>query len=111
VETDALIRAAVSDYLRECGYQVIEAFDAAEAVQVLTARPIGILVADLELNDASGFQLSAKAKTIRPGIEVILTRSAERTSAVAVELCDDAPLDRPYSPQQLRDRIKALGRP
>ncbi len=110
VETDALIRATVSDYLRECGYQVIEATDAAEAVEVLHARPIQILVADLELKDASGFQLSARAKDIRPGIEVILTRSAERTTAVAVDLCEDGPLDRPYSPQQLMERIKRLGR-
>lgn len=88
----------------------MEAIDAAEAVQVLNARPIQILVADLELKDASGFQLSAQAKVIRPGIEVILTRSAERTTAAVEELCADGPLDRPYSPQQLMERITRLRR-
>jgi len=106
VETDALIRAAVSDYLRRCGYQVVEATNAAEAVQVLNAHPIQILVADLELKDASGFQLSATARNIRPEIEVIVTRSAERTTAAAVGLCKDGPLDRPYSPEHLIARIR-----
>lgn len=110
VETDALLRATVSEYLRGCGYRVIEATNAAEAIEVLSSHSVQVLVTDVELRDASGFQLSAQAKERRPGLKVIVTRSAERTSAAAGDLCQEGPLGYPYHPQQLMDRIKRLRR-
>ncbi|MEQ8451594.1 response regulator [Roseivivax sediminis] len=110
VETDPLLRATVSKYLRGCGYRVIEATNAAEAIEVLGSHDVQVLVTDVELRDASGFQLSAQARERRPGIKVIVTRSAERTSAAADDLCKEGPLDHPYHPQQLMDRIKRLRR-
>lgn len=108
VETSALLRSEVADYLRGCGYVVVEAIDAAEAVEVLRHRTVDILVTDMELRDASGFELSALAKQLRPQIRVVLTRSAERTAATVQDLCEDGPLGRPYHPQQLLERIKRL---
>ena len=108
VETKALLRNEVAEYLRGCGYHVVEAINAAEAMSVLNDRIIDILVTDLDLQDASGFELSASAKKIQPTIKVVLTRSAERTATAAHELCEDGPLGHPYHPQQLLDRIKRL---
>ncbi|MBB3237368.1 response regulator [Phyllobacterium endophyticum] len=108
VETHPVLRATVSEYLRGCGYRVIEATNAAEAIEVLSSHEVHVLVTDVELRDASGFQLSAHAKEIRPGIKVIVTRSAERTSAAVDDLCEEGPLDHPYHPQKLADRIKRL---
>ncbi|WP_245487459.1 response regulator [Rhizobium leguminosarum] len=67
-ETILLVDAAplqcstVGQYLRDCGYRVIEATAAAEAITALSHQDIEILVADIALRDESGFQLSAKAR-------------------------------------------------
>ena len=81
-----------------------------EAITALSHQHIEILVTVIALRDESGFQLSAKAKDIRPGLKVMVTHSAERTAKIAGELCEDGPLDHPYHPQQLVERIKRLRR-
>jgi DNA-binding response OmpR family regulator len=110
VETNALLRREVAEFLRGCGYRVIEAATAAEAIDVLGNRSIGVLVTDLQLRDASGFEISMLAKQLQPKVQVIVTRSAERTVAAATDLCDEGDLEYPYHPQQLLERIRRLGR-
>lgn len=106
VEAAAVRRSEVAAFLRGCGYQVVEAADATEAQTVLGARHIDILVTDLQLRDAWGFELAAEARMRQPAIRVIVTRSAERTARIAQDLCDEGPLPSPYHPQQLLERIR-----
>lgn len=108
VETDPLQRSIVAEYLRQCGYSVVEATNAAEAMVALAHREFDILVADLDLHDVSGFQLSSKAKELYPRLKVIVTRSGERAAKVADSLCEDGPLDHPYHPQHLVERMRRL---
>jgi len=108
VDADPLQRSTVGQYLRDCGYRVIEATSASEAITVLAHENVEVLVTDIALRDESGFQLSAKAKEIHPDLKVVVTHSAERTAKIAGELCEDGPLDHPYHPQHLVERIKRL---
>lgn len=109
VDSDAIGRSLIADYLRGCGYHVIEASSFAEAVIALGEYALDIVVSDVELPDGSGFGLAAWIRANRPGIEVILTTSVERAAQTAGELCDDGPtLGKPYHPQQLVDQIKRL---
>lgn len=110
VDTDPLQRSMVAQYLRDCGYRVVEATNAAEAMSALVYREVHVLVTDLALRDESGFQLSARAKAVRPDLKVVVTHSAERTAKIAGDLCEDGPLDQPYHPQQLAERIRRLNR-
>ncbi len=111
VDADPLQRSTVGQYLRDCGYRVIEATDAAEAITALLNQDVEVLVTDIALRDESGFQLSAKAKEIRPHLKVVVTHSAERTAKIAGDLCEEGPLDHPYHPQHLVERIKRLRQP
>jgi DNA-binding response OmpR family regulator len=106
VESDAVQRATVAQYLRDCGYRVVEATNAEEARQALSHIEINIVVTDVNLRDASGFELSKLARQQRPGVRVFLTHSPEKTAKLAGDLCDDGPLDHPYHPQHLVDRIR-----
>lgn len=108
VDADPLQRSTVGQYLRDCGYRVIEATSAAEAITALVHENVEVLVTDIALRDESGFQLSAKAREIRPDLKVVVTHSAERTAKIAGELCEEGPLDQPYHPQHLVERIKRL---
>ena len=110
VDADPLQRSTVGQYLRDWGYRVIEATDVAEAITALSHQDIEILVTDIALRDESGFQLSAEAREIRPDLRVVVTHSPERTAKIAGDLCEHGPLDQPYHPHQLVERIKRLRR-
>lgn len=110
VETNALLRNEVAEFLRGCGYRVIEAATSSEAAAVLQDRTVDVLVTDLDVRDASGFEISMLAKRLQPKVQVIVTRSAERTVAAATDLCDEGDLEYPYHPQELLERIRRLGR-
>jgi CheY-like chemotaxis protein len=51
VEDDVLVRMPISQYLRDCGYRVIEAVNADEAMAVLLHRetPIDLVFSDIEM--------------------------------------------------------------
>jgi DNA-binding NtrC family response regulator len=111
VEDEVLLRLSIAAYLRDCGYTVIEAADADEAVLVLKQPDleIGVLFSDIEMPGAmDGFALSQWTRTNRPGVDVILAGSVPRAVNAAAELCEDGPLPKPYAPQLVHDRIRRL---
>lgn len=102
---------AVSGYLRECGYTVVEAGDAAQAREVLEADvTIDIAFADLASpNSPESFALAQWIRRERPAIKVILTSGLAPTARAAGELCEHGPmLARPYHPADLERRIREL---
>jgi CheY-like chemotaxis protein len=111
VEDEILIRMVVADYLRNCGYRVIEAASADEAMVILQHLEIDveIILSDVEMpGSMDGFQLSKWLRTNRPGIDVILTGSVSRATEAAAELCDSGSIPKPYEPKLAADRIKQL---
>jgi CheY-like chemotaxis protein len=110
VDDDAIGRALIAEYLRTCGYRVLEAADAGEAMQALEGHDIDIVVTEVELRGANGgFSLSTWIRTNRPDIKVILTTSVARTADTAAGLCENGPtLTKPYEAQLLVDAIRRL---
>jgi DNA-binding response OmpR family regulator len=106
LEREVLVRSSLARYLRSCGYRVLEARSAPEAITILqeSSEDIRIVLSDAE----SGFRLSGWVKANLPKTKIILAASAERASHAAAELCDAGPHGkRPYDPQQLIQQIKA----
>lgn len=110
VDSNTPQRTAVAQYLRECGYRVLEATGAEEARQVIAHHKVDVVVTDVSLKDESGFAVSSYVRKEQPGVKIILTHTVERAAAVAGELCEEGPLDHPYHPQHLVERIKRLSR-
>ncbi len=112
VDGEVLVRTAIAEYLRGCGYRVIEAAQADEAVAVLNddAIPVGIVLSALELQPGmDGFGLARWIREHRPGVSLVLAGTPARAVASATELCENGPmLARPYDPQSVHDRIKRL---
>jgi DNA-binding NtrC family response regulator len=108
----ALERTTLADYLRGCGFHVIEAVDGDEATVALENKPVDIMVSDVQLrHHGSGHSISALAKQYQPGIKVILVSNAEQAAETAVDLCEDGPAEvLPYHPARLMEKIKELRR-
>ncbi len=110
VDADILARMAIADYLRQCGYKVIEGASGAEVRAVLgDGHQIDVLLIDLQLQSSEdGFTLAREIRNEYPDIAVIRTSGAAKLADEAADLCDDGPLLKPYHPQELLRRIKAL---
>jgi len=115
VEHDAVERTAIAIYLRECGYQVVEAVSAEEAQTVLRERgrefDIAFIAVDMP-GDVDGFALSHWIREHANGIRVLLSASIEKAAKVAGDLCEAGPhVRKPYEPQALVDWVRRLRAP
>lgn len=110
VEDEVLIRLSVADYLRECGYRVLEASTAEEAQAILNAgEPIEVLFSDIDLGPGmNGFMLASWARRTYPDIRIVLTSGVARMAQEAGELCDGPFVHKPYAHSALADQIRRL---
>ena len=113
VEGDVIARLGIAEYLRHCGYRVIEAVSAVEAIIVLTMTPIltvsAILSAVEMEGPMDGFGLYRWVRANRPGVEVLLAGNVVKAAQEAGDLCEEGPhLKRPYEPEQVVGWIKKL---
>jgi DNA-binding NtrC family response regulator len=111
VEDDVLIRMPIAQYLRDCGYRVIEAVSADEAITVLLDERthVNIVFSDIEMpGSTDGFGLSKWIHDHRLELDIILTGTVPRAVKAAKELCDDGPLPKPYEPKAVHDHIRRL---
>ncbi len=104
VEDEAEVRQLAVAFLRALGYQVVEAADAAGALQVLDSqRAIALLFSDVMLGGGmNGAELARVALLRRPGLAVLLTSGYEpglqETLGEVIELQF---LPKPYSYNEL----------
>jgi CheY-like chemotaxis protein len=112
VHDDVLIRAALAEYLRECGYRVVEAASIDEALTVLKAREesVDVVFSDVTTGGTmDGFGFARWVKDNQPHIEVLLAGSPRGAAEKAGELCESGPqLKTPYDHASLHNQIRAL---
>jgi CheY-like chemotaxis protein len=112
VEADVLARTAIAEYLRHCGYRVIEAASSDEAITLLTKTEIvvDIVFSAVEIGGSmDGFGLAKWLRTNREGLKIVLTGNIVKAAHVAGDLCEDGPhLQKPYQPQEVVEWIKKL---
>jgi DNA-binding NtrC family response regulator len=109
IEADVLVRTPLAEYLRECGFRVAEAFNVAEAREILAKAPVSVdmILMDADAPEESGFVFRAWVRVNYPAIEVILAGSIERTVKKAGELCEEGPaLSKPYDHKFVLDEIR-----
>ena len=111
VEDEILIRMALSDYLQDCGYKVLEASAAEEAMLIIEQGDviIDVVFSDLKLpGPMDGFGLAQWLRANRPGIPIILTSGDAKKTSAAKELCENDPfLAKPYDLKMVVARIRA----
>ncbi|MGN2248167.1 response regulator [Frateuria sp. GZRR35] len=73
VEDEAFLRELVMEGLQDAGFSVVEASDGTSGVQALQSDlRIDVLLSDIKLPDIDGYQVAEAARTLRPGLKVIL---------------------------------------
>jgi DNA-binding response OmpR family regulator len=111
VEADILVRHPLAEYLRECGYTVLEAANTDDARKLMAEGPqaVDAVLADVDVPGEGGFALAAYIRANHPGVQVILAGSVAKATAAAGDLCEEGPsLAKPYDHQFVHDRIRRL---
>jgi two-component system response regulator FlrC len=84
VEDDAALREALVDTLRAAGLSPLAAADAEEALQLLANEDVGLVISDVNMPGANGYELLSAIKRMRPYLPVVLmTAYGTVTQAVA----------------------------
>lgn len=108
VEGDIVVRHPLAEYLRECGFRVVEASGGDEAMQVLKSSDlkVDIVLADMTTN-GSGFVLRQWIRDQNLTVEVILAGSLEKAVDKAGTLCNEGPaLAKPWDHKLVLDEIR-----
>jgi DNA-binding response OmpR family regulator len=111
VDAEELVRTPLAQYLRECGYRVLEAIGAEEAQRLLSrgSQTIDIVLADIQTLGDGGFVFAAWVRENRPGIRVLSAGTIAAAARRAGDLCEEEPpIRKPYDHQLVLDRIRRL---
>lgn len=100
----------IADYLRDEGYDVVEAQNADEAIMILVSgSPIDVLFSDIRMpGTMDGIALSRRVHADWPGTHVILTSGYSDALVDADRAVTDIVLPKPYRPQAVLAMIKSL---
>lgn len=111
VEPELPVRHPVAEYLRQCGYQVLEAVNTDEALTLLSGKEdIDVLLVDVSApGSLDVFALSQWVREKNHRAKVLLAATHQKVVEHAGMLCEKGPmLAKPYHPQQLHEEIKRL---
>ena len=110
VEDQGQVRRMTADVLRGCGYQVIEAADAAEALlqSERYADPIHLLVSDIVMPGLSGRELARRLKPLRPNMEILFISGYHDRAERDKEPLEGAYLAKPFSPAELARKVREV---
>jgi len=107
VEDDVLIRAAAAQYLRGAGFEVLEAVNVEQALQLLQAEPVQVVFADVKLpGPQSGLDLMQIVLRDFPQAKVLLTSGIVKADEVTLD--GVTLLRKPYFLFEVERHLRAL---
>jgi DNA-binding response OmpR family regulator len=109
VEDEPSIALALEDDLRREGYATELAADGESASQKAMAQPFDLILLDVMLPKKDGFEVcrEIRAAGVETPIIMLTAKTQEAEKVMGLELGADDYVTKPYSPRELRARVKA----
>ena len=109
VEDEPSIREVLSLYLRRAGYQVTVVGDGREALTALSSQMPDLVVLDLMLPEVNGLEITRWLRERGDTPIIMLTARREEQDRIAgLEMGADDYVVKPFSPQELVSRVRAV---
>ncbi len=110
IEDDIRLAEMLRTYLREAGFVVTLAEDAARGLRHLGQQSFDIVLLDLMLPDADGLDVCRQIRTTRQLLPIIMVTARGETMdrVVGLELGADDYLAKPFEPRELLARMRAV---
>ncbi len=109
VEDESSIREAMTEFLSEEGFEIIQAADGLEALELFRERQPDLIILDLMLPKLDGLEV-CKAVRQKSNIPIIMVtaRDEEIDKLLGLELGADDYITKPFSLREMKARIKAV---
>jgi DNA-binding NtrC family response regulator len=110
VDDDPDIVTSVARFLRLDGYEVVTSTSPAQALAILGARAVAVMVSDYEMPEMNGIELAVKARRLQPEtVRVMLTgRGTLDTAVEGINVGEVFRfLSKPFDPVSLRREVAA----
>lgn len=109
VDDEPSIREVVSLYLQRAGFTVEAASDGKSALQALTAALPDLVILDVMLPQVDGLEIMRRLRQVGNTPIILLTaRREEADRVLGLELGADDYVVKPFSPQELVSRVRAV---
>ena len=113
VDDDPTVRAIAVEFLRDGHHAIVEAADGHEALRILQAAPIDLMVLDMLMPRKDGLETLMEARQLHPDVRILAISSggsmdANYLLAVARTLGADAVLSKPLTAARFRQAVDAL---
>ena len=110
VDDESRMRKLVKDFLERDGFQVLEAGDGLEAMDVFYEhKDIALLILDVMMPKMDGWQVCREVRQISQVPIIMLTaRADERDELQGFDLGVDEYISKPFSPKILVARVEAI---
>jgi CheY-like chemotaxis protein len=105
VDDNEALRGVVRDVLEGAGYAVLEAVDAASALETAARHPVQLLLTDLVLPGMDGVALAQRLRVARPGVRV-LYMSGQLGDSVTGPARPTGFLAKPFTAAALEDAVR-----
>jgi len=109
IEQDTVVRHPLAEYLRDCGYRVLEAVNYGEARALLdkASLRIDVVLADIQAPEQEGFLFSSWLRRAHPHVELLLSGTVAKIAQNAGEICEEGPAPtKPPDHDAILDRIR-----
>jgi CheY-like chemotaxis protein len=112
VEDDVLVRMTLVDVLTDDGFDVIEAEDATQALDMICTRSdIAAMLTDINLpGGADGFALARAVRVVRPGLPVVYASGRYSTVEPGKAVLGARFLAKPFTPALAATALRELMR-
>jgi len=95
--------------LEHDGFQVVEAFRGAQAIQAIRDNLPDLVLLDVMLPDIDGFEVLSMIREVNSVPVIMLTAKGEEDDRVrGLELGADDYITKPFSPREMVSRVKAV---
>ena len=109
VEDEDMIREGISDYLSDCGYEIIEAGDGEEALEQFSHHQVDLVLLDIQMPKLNGLEvLSEIRKSSQVPVLMLTAFQDEEYKMSAFASMADGYLEKPFSLSLLKVRVDAI---
>lgn len=109
VDDEKLIRDVITEYSQNEGYEVIEAENGCEAIEVAKKESIDLMIIDIMMPKLDGFSACREIYKEKKIPTIMLSaRGEEYDKLMGFDLGIDDYVTKPFSPRELMARVKAV---
>lgn len=107
-DDDKEIVEAISIYLMQENYQILKAYDGEEALRILGAEKVDLLIIDVMMPKIDGIRATLKIREDNPLPIIILSAKSEDVDKIlGLNVGADDYMTKPFNPMELVARVKS----